>query len=391
MNSKSAPTRARPARWVGLIRLRLVAAVSAAHAPPRRTTRRRSAAVALIVGVVVAAGAQLSLGWAASTDRLPLRDPAYADKLALLRALPAFTSSAPAADRPFTLLFLGSSRSVDGIDAGAIGRGLTERLGRRVEAFNFAQPGAGPVTNAMYLRRLLRDGVKPDAVAVEVHPALLAALPRPPEAAWFAPIRLRPEEVPLVRRLGLDPEPPAAHGYRGWLESWYVYRVPLIDRYATQLTVFPYPMASRQPCDEHGFFRCRSVIPIERSRLLELTRKQYEGCMPGYRPGGSGVAGLRDTLEICRGAGIRAALLLTPESSEFRSWYPEPGRSEIKPVLTALAGECGAALVDGREWLPDELVGDGHHLTGPGADAFSARLTNEALAPWLAASIGGGP
>jgi len=50
----------------------------------------------------------------------------------------------------------------------------------------------------------------------------------------------------------------------------------------------------------------------------------------------------------------------------------------------------GPPLFDAREWLADELLGDGHHLTGTGADAFTARLTRDALAPWLAAPAPGG-
>jgi hypothetical protein len=358
---------------------------------PRTPNRRARAAVALIAGAVVSLSAQLGLSWAVHTDRLPLRDPVYADKFALLCGRPGFMPTAPDPGRPLALLFLGSSRSIDAIDAGAVGTGLSDRLKRPVEAFNFASPGAGPVMNAVYLRRLLADGVRPDAVVIEVHPALLAADVPPPEAVWFGVVRLRPEELPLVRVLGFSAAPPAAHGYRGWLVPWYEYRVPLIDRYATQLTVFPYPVLSPQPCDANGFFRCRTVGPIERARLLELTRKQYEGFLNGYRPGGCGVAGLRDMLEVCRAWNIRAALLLTPESSEFRNWYPEPGRAQILPVLRGLASEFSCPLFDCREWLPDELVGDGHHLTGPGADAFTARLTNEALAPWLAPTEQRGP
>jgi hypothetical protein len=351
---------------------------------PRTLSRRTNATAALLVGLVIALSAQLGLTVAIHTDHLPLRDPVYTDKLVLLRTRPGFSPAPVGGERPLALLFLGSSRSLDGIDAGAVGTGLTARLEHPVEAFNFAHAGVGPVMNAVYLRRLLADGVQLDRVVIEVHPALLAADGPPPEGAWFAVARLRPDELPLVQRLGFSLAAPPGHGYRGWLVPWYEYRVPLIDRYATQLTVFPFPVMSRQLCDENGFYRCRTVGPIERARLLELTRQQYAGFLAGYRPGGCGVAGLRDMLEVCRARNIRAALLLTPESSEFRNWYPEPGRAQIRPALDELAREFSCPLFDCREWLPDELIGDGHHLTGPGADAFTTRLTGEALAPWLA-------
>jgi hypothetical protein len=387
-------TRAGTSAATNRIGTRVSVTVVTSPAPPGARgngSRRRGAAVALAVGAVVAVGVQLGTGWAIHTDRLPLRDPIYFDKLELMRARPGFAHADPSGARPLRVVFLGSSRSVDGIDAGAIGTDLAHRLGRPVEAFNFAHPGAGPVMNAVYLRRLLNDGVKPDAVVIEIHPALLAAHTQPPEAAWFATIRLRPEELSLVRRFGFSVNTPAAHGCRGWLLPWYEYRVPMIDRYATQLTVFSFPVASRQLCDEYGFYRCREVNPEERAKLLERTHKQYESAMNNYRPGGHGLVALRDMLETCRAATIRAALVLTPESSEFRNWYPEPGRSQIVPVLSDLAREFDCPLFDCREWLPDELIGDGHHLTGPGADAFTAKLASDALAPWLASPQRGKP
>jgi hypothetical protein len=371
---------------------RVIATVATVMAPTARVKgsgRRRRAAVALALGLLVMLAVQLATGWAIQTDRMPLRDPLYLDKLASLRAHPGFapTGHPTGAGDPLRVVFLGSSRTLDAVDAGAAQAALTRRLGRPVAAFNFAHPGAGPVANALYLRRLLNDGVRPDAFVIEVHPALLASQSGPAEVHWFPVIRLRPEEMPIVRRLGFPVAQPAAHGWRGWLLPWYEYRFPLVDRYATQFSVLRFPMG-RQQADGHGFVRCREPDPAERGKLLELTRDQYAGCFNGYQPGGCGVAAVRDALETSRAAGVRAALVLTPESSEFRAWYPEPGRSQIGPILTGLAREFDCPLFDGRQWLADELIGDGHHLTGRGADAFTQRLTCEALAPWLS---GGAP
>lgn len=345
-------------------------------------SRRRGVVVALAVGLAVTTAVQLATGWAIHTDRVPLRDPLYLDKLAALRARPAFGPDAPA--EPLTVVFVGSSRTLVAVDAGAVGPALSVRLARPVEAFNFGTAGAGPVTCAVYLRRLFADGVKPDAVVIEILPPLLAARADPPEARWLPAIRLRPDELPVVRGYGFPASPPTAHGCRGWLLPWHEYRMPLVDRYAGPLSLLPFPMGARQRNDEYGFERWREVTPTERAKMLERTRRQYAEYLTDYAPGGCGGAAVRDALEVCRTANVRAALLLAPESSEFRGWYPEPGRSRVAPLLTELANEVGgAALFDARDWLADELLGDGHHLTGTGADAFTARLTRDALAPWL--------
>jgi len=352
--------------------------------------RARRVAVTIAVGAAVVVVVQLVTGWAIHTDRVPLRDPLYFDKLAALRARPAFSPATLPEQKPLTVVFVGSSRTLVGVDTGAVGPALSAQLGRPVEAFNFGTAGAGPVTCAVYVRRLLADGVKPDAVVIEVLPPLLASQVEPSEARWLRAIRLRPGEVAVVRGYGLPVEPPAAHGPRGWLLPWHEYRIPLVDRYARPLSLLPFPMTAAGLTNPHGFDRWRErVEPADRARMLEHTRREYAWYTAGYAPGGCGAAAVRDALAACRAAGVKAALMLAPESSEFRSWYAEPGRSRLLPLLNELASETGAPLFDGRAWLADELTADGHHLTGPGADEFTAKLTRDALAPWLA--TGGTP
>lgn len=372
-------------------RMRTVAVITAPDrsAPPRPQRRRgaRRAATAIALGFAVALGAQLGVGWAIGSGRLPLADPQYHDQLARLRAHHSFAPGR--AEAPVTLLFLGSSRTYNAVDAGAAGAALTRDLGRPVDASNFAHSAAGPVTTAVYLRRLLRDGMKPDAAVIEVHPVFLAEQVSPPfETRWLNPLRLAPDELALARSLGLPMNEPGAHGPRGRLLAGYEYRAHLLDRYAPTFSTLPYRLGT--VTDPHGFARVAEVPEPQRPRLRAQARTQYGPCWADFRPGGSGVRGLRDALETCRGAGVRAALLITPESTEFRSWYAEPGRALIAPVVGALAREFGVPLFDAREWLRDELIADGHHLTGSGADAFTERLVRDAVAPWLRAPAAGG-
>jgi hypothetical protein len=341
--------------------------------------------VAVSVGLALIAAAQLGLGWAIDTERLPLRDPIYFDKLGLLHDHPAFFADR-SSGRPTTILFVGSSRTLNAIDARAAGVQLSRHLGRPVEAFNFGQAGAGPVTNAVYVRRLMKDGLKPDFVLIEVHPVFLAGQrPDPPETRWLLPIRLRRDELPVVRAMGFPAADPAAHGPRGYLAPWHEYRFLIVDRYAPFFVMNASRLNGGHEPDTFGFARLQNVAnPADRAGFLRLAHEQYTDYFACFRPNGCGVDAIRDTLEQCRAAGCRAALVLMPESSEWLGWYPADGLREVDAVLAGLAVQYRVPVFDARRWVPDSLSVDGHHLTGCGADFLTEKLTRDALAPWMA-------
>ncbi len=351
-----------------------------------KSPRRPRAAIAVCIGFSFIAASQLVLGWAIDTERIPLRDPIYFDKLALFREHPAFFPGGNSArDKPTTLLFIGSSRTLNAVNAGAAESQLTNLLHRPINAFNFGQAGAGPITNAIYLRRLLKEGVQPDFVLIEVHPVFLAGQrPDPPETRWLLPIRLRRDELPVVRALNFPAASPAVHGPRGYLAPWNEYRFLLVDRYAPFMLMNASRLNGGHESDAHGFTRLHEYnLPRDRARLLALAHGQYTDYFTGFRPTGCGVDGLRDMLEQCRAAGCKAALVLMPESSEWLSWYDPAGLKEVDAVMAKLGAEFGVPVFDTRTWVPDNMSMDGHHLTGLGADLLTDRLTREALAPWM--------
>lgn len=348
-----------------------------------RASTRRKAAASLSIGFTLFFAVQIGLGWAVHTERNPLRDPIYFDKVELLRRHPAFFTAGP--NRPATVLFIGSSRTLNAVDGRAATYQLTERLGSPVEAFNFGQAGAGPITNAVYLRRLVKDGAKPDFAVIEVHPTFLAGQrPDPPETRWLLPIRLRPEELPVVRSMGFPAEDPAVHGPRGFLAPCYEYRFLLLDRYAPHLLMNNQRLNGGHEPDDFGFARLQNAITVQDRAILQgQAYRQYSYYFTGFRPTGCGVNGLRDTIEVCQAHGIRPALALLPESTEWLKWYDAEGLKELNAGMAGLAREYGIPVFDCRTWVPDELSGDGHHLLGPGADLFTRRLVNEALVPWI--------
>jgi hypothetical protein len=350
---------------------------------------RRRAAMSVLIGIAVALAAQVALGVAVRTEVSPIRDPLYFDKFALLRTHSAFLPGpTPSADRPTTLLLVGSSRTLNAVNAGRATDDLAHRLGRPVEVFNFGQAGAGPVTNAVYFRRATQAGVKPACVLVEVHPVFLAGqLPVEPESRWLLPTRLRPDELPFVREMGFPAAEPAVHGLRGLLAPIHEFRFLLLDRYAPFLLMDARRLNGGHEPDERGFARPPDrCTPEERAAFTRLTHGQYADYFAGYRPTGCGVNAVRSTLAQCRALGCRAALVLMPECGGWERWYDAEGLRQLDAVMAGLGAEFGVPVFDTRAWVTEDETMDGHHLTGLGADRFTDVLVRDALVPWI-----GGP
>src|SRR4051794_771274 len=127
----------------------------------RPDLRRCRAALAWALAVYVCG----QLLWTAFLDsRHPeLYDPEFGRRLATLRDRTAETPGRP------LLLRVGGSGRVVGFRPGVLPP-LPAAVGGPPLVFNFSHVAAGPVMNLMQIRRLLRAGVRPDWLVVEVLP-----------------------------------------------------------------------------------------------------------------------------------------------------------------------------------------------------------------------------
>ena len=94
-----------------------------------------------------------------------------------------------------------------------------------------------------------------------------------------------------------------------------------------------------------------------------------------------------DLLALCRREDIPAAVVWMPESSEFRSWYPESARRLVADYCTDLSRQHGVRVIDARDWLRDEDFLDAHHALPPGAAAFTRRLGEQVLCPLVQGTL----
>ena len=169
--------------------------------------------------LVFAAVAQFGLIFVADWRSPLLYDLEYGTRLALLRRRMAEEPGRPVA------LVVGSSR---------LGLGfLPERLpplrtadGAEALPFNFTHLAAGPVVNLVNLRRIVREGVQPRWVVLELNPTCMEH-----EGDSMGVTMSSSADLPVLQR---DFNPFKVYGVflRGRLNPWYSWRLGILRQWA---------------------------------------------------------------------------------------------------------------------------------------------------------------
>jgi hypothetical protein len=341
----------------------------------RRRDTRRMARADILWGAIGFVALQVGLVVAARLWLPELHDPYYAYKAARLHER---TVAVAVAERPVTVTMLGSSRTAFGFRAATLQDRLAKDFGRPAVAFNFGMYGAGPITSLLILHRLLDDGLRPDLLLVEVIPAHLCGQPGAVgEMASFSPTRLWLDEAPLLEQCGVPADGFRRDWWKANLVPWYGYRYAVVSRVAPRWLPGGLRQNFGQTIDECGWEPLPVVRPTPEGRqaAVEITRKSFASTLEGFRLGGASCQALHDLLALCKTEHLRTALVVMPESSEFRGWYPPAARAEINVFLSDLSHEFAVPLVDANTWMADDDFSDGHHLLADAAAAFSERLT----------------
>jgi hypothetical protein len=368
--------------WLRAARLRPMKPQRSIVAP---RNRRRFALRSVSLGLLLLAILQIALGFAAE-ESLYLRDPGYEDKAIRLARQEARNPTGP------RVVMLGTSRAAAAFDAGS----LRNAMGNGV-AFNFGIPASGPVTHIIYLKRLLKDGHKPDLLILEVLPPSLADAPGvergrptdhvdPLEARFLFGDRLRHSELDDAIGYGF----PAESVKRDWRQSvtvpFYSLRFPIMGRLMPSAQPWHLRFDWSRGCDEFGWGApfAATVTPEEYAAGLERAKHEYRAILADMRPNGGASRALTDIAALCHREGIPLKLVMMPEATGFRAIYPPVVVERIRAFLQGLCREHGCELIDAREWLPDSGFTDGHHVLKSGAAIFTNRLRDEVVMPKLA-------
>jgi Protein of unknown function (DUF1574) len=343
-----------------------------ARRPAVRLTNRRSRPrSAIIAGMLFVLFANISLGIAAELYTR-IRDPFYGDKLVKLQAKLKN-------DPNSSIIMIGSSRTGFAFHGLRIEERFRER-GENIVAFNFGIPASGPITHCLYLKRLLKDGVKPKLLLLELLPSMLVEGDSGPQEKLFLfGDRLTYRELSEVSRYGLDASTVRGRWREATLTPWYGLRFQLLARVVQSWIPWQFR------CDwSRGTDACGWGTPIrdeltddERAAGVRQAHAEYAALLSDWKPGGGAVLALRELLQTCRENGVPVKLVLMPEGTEFRSWYSPAVRERLNLFLKHLCEEYRCGIIDAVTWLDDRMFTDNHHQLRIGAEAFSDKLAEQ--------------
>jgi hypothetical protein len=280
-------------------------------------------------------------------------------------------------DRPLTLM-LGSSRTCWALRAGVLD-GMAGPDGQPQRVYNFGIPSTGPIHEWLYLRDMIAEGIRPRLLLVEFLPPLLCAPQRgvlSEETTTAYPWMSARDFVRMTPYLAR----PARRG-RDWLQAQiapcYAFRLQLhaeLRRAAFGISFPPLPAV-----DEWGW---RTMTPKllpawERARNVQ---REHDGYSPGlshFRMAKGPSQALHDLLGLCRRERIPVALVLMPESSEFRALYSTEAKTATRGLLAELSRDYDTPIIDANHWVDDADFEDGHHVMAHGADVFTRHMREE--------------
>lgn len=342
----------------------------------RRDALPRRPRAALLWGLLFYAACQVYVAAAVENGLLQLRNPKLARKLGQVRAVVETNPGRP------LVLALGSSKLFSGFRPDVAEAVWPPREPPPV-IYNAGMEGLGPAIEFLTLHRLLDNGIRPHVLILEVLTPRLSEDCEP----WF-------ENSYGERALGwrdwprvLAVSPRANRQLRRWLAGQlapvHAHRQAIMNLCAPGWLPWPARTGTWvSHLNDNGW------IPLPGESTEDQRREwrafvgwQWKEMLGKFRVNPDSDRALRYALADCRREGIRACVVVMPESSEYQSWYSAEAHASLRAYLARLASEEHIPVIDARGWADEGDILDGHHLTPTGATRFTARFTREVLVP----------
>jgi hypothetical protein len=324
---------------------------------------RRVSRGAVLWGLAFVLALNAGLAVAVETRAIYLRDPEAGWRLKRLE---------PLAESGPVIVALGTSRTQMALDPDQI---------PNTQVFNFGQAGAGPVLQLLNLKRILRSGVKPSGLIVELLPSSLNESGPADHAVSLYIGRFSARDL-------FDLMPYCENKFSLW-RDWAEFRAN--PWYRGRFLVLSHSVPTLLPWQQRVDFQWRdmsakgfSPFPFEevpeafRDKLLNDTREQYRRKFSDFRITPTPVRAIDDLKALCERERIPLQFVVLPEGNEFRALIPPAVALQIERFVAEL--RTTHTVHDCRHWLPERDFADGHHVLRRGALAFSKRFAAECLA-----------
>lgn len=338
--------------------------------------RRPASHRVLLWALACFAVTHVAFWWLKETAWPEVRDPEYAHKLQRLRQRMRESPARP------VVLVLGSSRIGFGFKADMM---HVNRSGRPRDpiVFNFGMCQCTPVLQRIMLQRLLVDGVRPACVVIEWYPPFMRAGTNQADE-FMNPVRLNWGELRTLERFSEKPGPLRGRWFETQLAGVYAHRHTLMNRYAISWVArqerFDDRWAGMTPwgwTPNHHLVKARD--PKDVAEYIVQREPDYVALFRDWAPTEQSNAALREMLADLRSVGIPTALFWAPEPSWMRRWYPPEAMQRIDAYLDNLCQTYQAPLINGRDWLPDELFFEEMHPLYGGAELCARRFESDVL------------
>jgi hypothetical protein len=366
--------RPRPWAWAGE-----KASRPAEEVPPQAlASHRRRGRAALVWGLALFVLAQAALRCYIERQEPVLRDPTFELKC---RQLARCRAACPGP--PVTVVFFGSSITLYGIEAGLLDEPLARALHRPAVAFNFGVHSSGPLSQLVYVRRLLERGIRPDLAVLEVTPLVYDSPQTFTDLGLLPASGLRRGEVELVRHYTHDPDLGLA-----WLEAFlvpvYGNRHSILNYRASLFVPFTQRMYVYHEMDAHGWIGQDPFSPEAHRPILQRVQSHFGARLADYAVARPPMQATTELLDLLRKERVPAVLAYLPEGPLLRSLYPPGAVARFVGEIKALSRTYGVPFVEARDWLGEDMFVDSHHANRVGAAAMTERLGREAIVPLLA-------
>ena len=332
----------------------------------RRWPSRRRARTAVLLFTALAVLGNFGFGWLLDYGPPRYRDPEYGKRYSRFLARSREHPGHP------VVAVIGSSRVAMGVRPSV----LEPLEPHQPLLINLSLAGSGPVMELMTLRRLLADGVKPDAVLFEYWPAFLREDGGYHEDARIDVSRLRPVDVPTVREFYRDPVGTERRMSELRICPMFSHRKPLMNQMCASWMPYCWRTdALFEKIDPWGWLPGREeVTPEQRVHAMEAVGNYYKPLFAQYEVSEVADRALRQAVAECRAANIPVALVYLPESAGFRAFMPPEAVRRADEHLAKVLADLNVPLIDCRGWVPDDDLPDGFHLTQSGAAAYTKKL-----------------